>query len=105
MLQQYRALAYAQLHQIQDTINAMNTPLAAPTIAPAGGSFTAEQSVTMTGPVGATIYYTVDSTDPTTASTAYTAEITLSASATVKAIAVQTNFITSAVASAVFVIA
>jgi alpha-tubulin suppressor-like RCC1 family protein len=42
---------------------------AAPSISPAGGRFTTERIVTICGPVGATLRYTTDGTDPTTAST------------------------------------
>lgn len=57
--------------------------------------------VTITGPARAAIYYTVDGSTPTAESTAYTEPITLSDTATVKAIAVK-DAITSAVASATF---
>jgi hypothetical protein len=104
MLQQYRIQAYTILHMIQDTINAKNTPLVAPVISPNGGSFGTAQTVTITAPVGATIYYTTDGNDPTSASTVYSAPITVSANGEVKAIAAQTNFITSSVAEAVFIV-
>ena len=102
MLQEYRQTAYAQLHQIQDTINAKNTPLDAPVISPNGGSFTGTESVTIASPVGTTIYYTIDGSTPTTASTAYAAPISISATTTVSAITTQTGYITSSVADAVF---
>ena len=51
---------------------------------------------------GATIYYTIDGTEPTTSSTKYTGAFTLSSNATVKAIAVKTGWNNSSVASASF---
>ena len=51
---------------------------------------------------GATIYYTIDGTEPTTSSTKYTGAFTLSSNATVKAIAVKTGWNNSDVASASF---
>ncbi|MCR5361590.1 MAG: DUF4957 domain-containing protein [Bacteroidales bacterium] len=45
--------------------------------------------VTITAEEGATIYYTIDGTEPSAASTAYSAPFTLNESATVKAIAVK----------------
>ena len=47
----------------------------------------------------ATIYYTTDGTDPTTASTAYTDGITVTQNTTIKAIAVRTNWFNSAIAT------
>ena len=51
---------------------------------------------------GATIYYTIDGTEPTTSSTKYTSAFTLSSNATVKAIAVKSGWNNSSVASASF---
>ena len=47
----------------------------------------------------ATIYYTTDGSDPTTASTAYTDGITVTQNTTIKAIAVRTNWFNSAIAT------
>lgn len=54
---------------------------------------------------GATIYYTTDGTDPTTSSTEYKAPFTLTATATVKAIAVKEGLTKSAVAEKEVVVA
>lgn len=67
---------------------------ATPTITTAaGGKFT------ITGASGASFYYTDDGTVPTVNSTKYTAQVTLTKSATVKAIAVKAGELTSLVAS------
>jgi hypothetical protein len=77
---------------------------AVPVIAPAGGSFTAAQTVALTDATpGATIYYTIDGSTPTSASTLYSGSFTVGASETVSAIAVSSG-ISSAVAKAVFTI-
>ncbi|MBQ6307504.1 MAG: chitobiase/beta-hexosaminidase C-terminal domain-containing protein, partial [Bacteroidales bacterium] len=60
----------------------------APTFSPAAGTFTTAQTVTLScATTGATIYYTLDGTEPTSASTQYTAALTISSTTTVKAIA------------------
>lgn len=64
-------------------------------------NFTGSTEVTITAEEVATIYYTLDGTDPTTASTVYTEPFTLSESATVKAIAAYKSIV-SPVASKVF---
>jgi len=78
---------------------------ATPTFTPMAGTYSAAQSVTIkeTTP-GATIYYTVDGTTPTTASTKFTTAISVAASKTIKAIAVATGYTQSATASAVYTI-
>lgn len=75
-----------------------NTPttVAAPTIAVTGEGDS--RTVTITAASGASIYYTTDGTDPTSASTAYSAALTISSSCTVKAIAIKDG-VSSTVAS------
>jgi alpha-tubulin suppressor-like RCC1 family protein len=51
-----------------DASGATETPL----IVPAGGRFATQQTVTITGPSGATLRYTTDGSDPTTSSTSIT---------------------------------
>ena len=80
----------------------------APAIAPNGGSFSTAQTVTLTdAQSGAAIFYTVDGSTPTGASTAYSAPFQVSATGatTVKAIATAVGYTNSAVASAVFTLA
>ena len=50
---------------------------ATPSIVPAGGRYVVQQVVTITGASGATLRYTTDGTDPTTASTSITSGNTL----------------------------
>lgn len=63
--------------------------VAAPAFSPAGGTYSAGQTVTITSATsGATIRYTTDGSTPTaTTGTLYTAPISISAAATLKAIA------------------
>ena len=76
---------------------------AAPTFSPAGGTFTTTQSVTLADTTtGAIVYYTIDGTTPTTASTQYAGAIPVTTSETIKAIAAATGYINSAVASATY---
>jgi uncharacterized repeat protein (TIGR03803 family) len=78
---------------------------ATPIFAPAVGSFTSPQSVVLTDTTtGATIYYTTNGTTPTTASTRYTAAITVSSTETIKALAAAADYNNSAVASATYTI-
>ena len=83
----------------------------APTFAPAEGTYTENQTVTLSSSTnGATIHYTTDGTTPTTDSNVYTAAIPVtgtagqSISTTIKAIAVKSGMQTSSVTSATYVI-
>ena len=55
--------------------------------------------VTMTADAGATIHYTTDGTDPTEASTTYSSAIDVNPEITIKAIAIQTHYNNSSVAT------
>jgi len=81
------------------------TVLPTPTFSVAGGTYTTAQTVTISdATTGATIYYTTNGTTPTTSSVRYTGPITVSATETLKAIAAETNYTTSAVATATYTI-
>jgi hypothetical protein len=74
--------------------------VATPVISPAGQSFAGTISVTISDTTqGATIFYTVDGTTPTSASTQYAGPITVSGTETITAIATSTGLITSQPAS------
>jgi hypothetical protein len=80
-------------------------PAATPSISPNGGTFDAPVQITLaTSTSGATIRYTVDGTQPTEASPAYSASFTLGESATAMARAYAAGMSPSAVASASFTI-
>jgi uncharacterized repeat protein (TIGR02543 family) len=67
-----------------------------PTATPAGGNYTSAQTVTLTTSTeGAEIRYTLNGTTPTTSSTLYSSAITISATTTLKAIAVKTDMTNS----------
>jgi len=81
-------------------------PAATPTFNPGAGSYASAQTVAITSTTpGAVIYYTADGTTPTTASTRYTAPVTVSTSRTLQAIATAPGFSTSLVGTAAYVIA
>ena len=75
----------------------------APTFSPAAGTYTSAQSVTLTD-AGATIYYTLNGSTPTTSSAKYSSAIPIASNTTVQAIAVASGSTQSAVASATYVI-
>src|SRR6202030_3035457 len=69
---------------------------APPSISPAGQGFTGTLSVTVTdSTAGASIYYTLDGSTPTVASTLYTGPISVASTETITAIASATGFLQS----------
>ena len=79
--------------------------VATPTFSPVGGEYTEAQNVTISCTTsGATIYYTTNGTTPTTSSSIYSSAIAISATTTIKAIAVKAGMTTSSVASATYTI-
>ena len=80
------------------------TVVMTPTLAPAACTFYPTMDVTIACRTrDATIYYTLDGSTPTTASTVYAGPITLTATTTVKAFACKTDLTPSDVASATYV--
>jgi len=74
-----------------------------PTIEPGTSFLIAATDVTIsTTTTGATIYYTTDGTDPTTASNVYEGAINVSAITTIKAMAVKTGYDNSEIAVAAY---
>jgi hypothetical protein len=103
-----RAIAVA-IGYVQSTVSSANYevgPLAAtPTFKPAGGTYTAVQTVTISdATVGATIHYTTDGTTPSVGSTVYSSPITVSASETIQAIAAAPGYSESSVGTAAYAI-
>jgi len=77
----------------------------APTLSPVGGTYASAQSVSLSDTTpGAVIYYTTDGTTPTTASAQYSNVLAIASTTTVKAIAVATGYMNSAVTSATYTI-
>ena len=86
------------------TVTDARPVVATPTFSPVAGEVTAGTVVTIsTTTEGATIYYTVDGTTPTTASTQGTT-VTIDAAKTIKAIAVKAGYKDSEVATAAYTI-
>jgi glucosylceramidase len=78
-----------------------------PTFSPTPGTFTSAQTVTLTDATpGASVYYTVDGSTPSAASTLYSSAspISVSTTTTVKAIAIASGYSNSAVASGTYTI-
>ncbi len=98
--------AMARAHSVNSPVSAAAFTIApfAPEITPAAGTHVGPISVSMTAQAGATIYYTVDGTEPTTESAQYNGPFTVSASATVKARA-RLNGVDGPVATAAYTIA
>ena len=79
-----------------------STPVCAtPTFSPEGGTYYETQNVSIScSTVGATIYYTLDGSDPTPNSTVYAEPIMVSENVTIKAIAMKDGFDDSNIATA-----
>jgi len=79
---------------------------ATPVFSVISGTYSSTQKVTISdSTAGAKIYYTINGAMPTSASTMYSAPISVSATETVKAMATAANYSASAVASAAYTIA
>jgi hypothetical protein len=76
-----------------------------PVFSPVAGTYSGAQAVSLsTTTPGAAIHYTIDGTTPTAASATYTAQLTVSTSTTIKAIAVAPGYANSDLGSAAYVI-
>lgn len=78
-------------YYITYTCEADANAVAAPVITADEESFVESTQVTISAGEGLNVYYTLDGTDPTVESTQYTGPFTISATTTVKAIAVRTS--------------
>ncbi|MGD0680894.1 MAG: chitobiase/beta-hexosaminidase C-terminal domain-containing protein, partial [Terracidiphilus sp.] len=81
----------------------LETQLAAPTISPVSGAVPSGQLVTITAASGASINYCITATT-CTPTTPYTGAITVTSAETIEAIAVETGYVSSTVASASYTI-
>jgi hypothetical protein len=82
-----------------------STATPVPTFNPPGGSYSSNQSISLADTNGdAVIYYTTDGSTPTTSSARYSKPLLVTATQTVKAIAISPAFAQSAVASATYTI-
>lgn len=98
------ALDSASFNWVRGSGNGGGT-VATPAISPNGGSFSTPQTVTLTSSTsGASLYYTLDGSLPSTASNLYSGPLTISKSASVKVLGVKSGMSNSAVASASFTI-
>jgi hypothetical protein len=88
------------------TVGSNTLPVSAsPAFSPAAGTYTSAQTVAISGAAsGATVYYTTNGSAPTASSTTYSAPVTVNASETLQAIAVETGYNNSPVTSAAYVI-
>jgi hypothetical protein len=73
--------------------------LSTPTFSLASGSYSSAQTVTISGPAGASIYYTTNGLQPTSSSTKYTGPITVSSNEVIQAVTIESGYTDSLVAS------
>ena len=87
------------------TLTITSAVVSTPTFSPVAGTYSATQNVTIsTSTSGATIYYTLDGSTPTTGSAVYSSVISVASSETIKALAVASGFTNSSIASAAYTI-
>jgi hypothetical protein len=99
------ASGYANSATANSVITISESAAATPVISPATGTYTAAQTVTITdGTSGASIYYTTDGSQPTTASAKYSSPFAVSSTTTVNAIATASGYTTSGTGTSVITI-
>jgi hypothetical protein len=82
---------------------AFTLQVATPTIGPGGGTYASPQTVTITSASpGATLHYTLDGSDPTTASPVYTTPLPIASSTVLRVRGVRAGWVESAVANATY---
>jgi hypothetical protein len=79
--------------------------LSAPTFSVPAGTYASTQTVSISGPAGAAMYYTTNGQQPTTASNRYTGPIAVSSSEAIQAVAIESGHTDSYVAAAHYQIA
>ena len=88
-----------------DNNNNQKETVDTPTFSPGAGTYTSAQSVAINcGTAGAVIHYTLDGSMPTSSSATFNSALGISATTTVKAIAVKSDMNDSAVATATYTI-
>ena len=78
------------------------TVVSAPTASPVAGTYTSNQSVTLSASGATSIHYTLDGTSPTCSSSQYASALSVTTSKTIKALACYPNSVTSTIASFVY---
>lgn len=93
------------INLVVTTAGSGGNSVATPTFSPSAGTYFEAQNVTISCATdGATVYYTTNGTTPDTLSTIYSAPISISATTTVKAIAMKEGLSNSSVATATYTI-
>ena len=89
-----KARAYKSGHTASEVAQEVYTfVVATPVVSPSSGRYPATQTVTITcATTGATIYYTLDGSEPDTGSTEYTATFDLSADTVIRFYAVKSGY-------------
>ena len=83
---------------------AIETVLVTPVANISPGTYTSIEHVTLTTTAGATIYYTLDGSDPNSGKDQYSSAITISSTTTLKAIAIKTGMADSGIFSGTYII-
>ena len=99
------AIANGQTEARTIPIQIESIPTSTPVFSVAGGAYNSVQTVSISDLTpSAVIYYTLDGSTPTTASTVYNGALTVASSETIEAFAIANGYLHSAVASAAYTI-